>query len=64
MGRATLGETGIQISPLGMGVIPLSRLGWQESIDVVRGVVDLSIKWFDTGRNYGDTELRYRVLSP
>ena len=58
MERITMGRTGLQVSPLGMGVIPISRLGWQESIDVVRGVMDLGINWFDTARAYLDTEQR------
>ena len=35
-----MGRTGLQVSPLGMGVIPISRLPWNESIDVIRGVAD------------------------
>jgi len=58
MDRVTLGKTGLQVSPLGMGVIPLTRMSWQESLAVVRGVVDLGINWFDTARAYVDTEAR------
>ena len=58
MRRITLGKTGLQVSPLGMGALPFCRLEWQESIDVVRSVIDLGIKWFDTARAYGDSELR------
>jgi predicted aldo/keto reductase-like oxidoreductase len=58
MDRVTMGKTGLQVSPLGMGVIPISRLEWNESLDVIRGVADLGINWFDTGRTYADTEMR------
>ena len=58
MNRVTMGKTGLRVSPLGMGVIPITRGTWNESIDVIRGVLDLGINWFDTARAYGDTELR------
>lgn len=58
MQQVTMGKTGLQVSPLGMGVIAISRVEWQESIDIVRGVRDLGINWFDTAQAYGDTELR------
>lgn len=58
MERITLGRTGLQISPLGMGVLQIVRRPWEESIDVIRGVMDLGINWFDTARAYGDAELR------
>lgn len=58
MNKVTMGKTGLQVSPLGMGVVPISRLAWNESIDVIRGVIDLGINWFDTARSYGETELR------
>jgi predicted aldo/keto reductase-like oxidoreductase len=41
-----------------MGVIQIGRRPWAESIEVVLGVLDLGINWFDTARAYGDTELR------
>ena len=58
MERISLGRTGLQVSPLGMGVIQTGRRPWEESIGVIRGVLDLGINWFDTARAYGDTELR------
>jgi uncharacterized protein len=58
MDRVPLGKTGLQVSPLGMGVIPITRSSWQESLGIIRGVVDLGINWFDTARAYGDTEAR------
>jgi predicted aldo/keto reductase-like oxidoreductase len=58
MERISLGSTGLRVSPLGMGVIQIGRRPWDESIEVVRGVLDLGVNWFDTARAYGDTELR------
>lgn len=53
-----LGSTGLTVSPLGMGSIQITRLDWQQSIRVVREVMDLGINWFDTARSYLDSELR------
>ncbi len=58
MDKIELGSTGLEVSPLGMGVIQIGRRPWAESVEVVRGVMDLGINWFDTARAYGDTELR------
>jgi predicted aldo/keto reductase-like oxidoreductase len=52
------GSTGLSVSPLGMGTIQITRLGWQQSLRVVREVIDLGINWFDTARDYLDSELR------
>lgn len=53
-----LGMTGFAISELGMGAVQLTRLPWKESIDVIHGVRDLGVNWFDTARGYFDSELR------
>ena len=58
MKQRKLGTTGLSISEIGMGTIQITRLGWQKSIDVVRGVMDLGVNWFDTARGYFDSELR------
>ena len=58
METITLGRTGLRISPLGMGVIPASRLSEQEGLATIRSVLDLGINWFDTanGYNHGRSE--------
>jgi uncharacterized protein len=53
-----LGTTDLEISPLGMGTIQMTRLPWTESLDVIRGVHDLGVNWFDTAQGYLDSELR------
>jgi len=58
MEQISLGETGLRISPIGMGSIQITRLEWNQSIKVVREVMDLGINWFDTARAYFDSELR------
>ena len=56
MERVSMGRTGMQVSPLGMGVLPLSRHGHDDAVATIRGVLDLGINWFDTARAYGDME--------
>ncbi len=43
-----LGSTDLQVSPIGMGAIQITRLDRRRSIRVVREVMDLGVDWFDT----------------
>ena len=58
MESIALSQTGLKVSPLGMGVLPSAHLPRAESIAVIRGVADLGIHWFDVARGYGDMEER------
>ena len=58
MNQRALGKTELQVSPIGMGTIQITRLPWHESIRVVRDVHELGINWFDTAQGYLDSELR------
>ncbi len=62
----TLGRSGIQVSPLGLGTARMAGLGWHEDLvsqaptltirDAVRQIqaaVDLGVTFFDTADNYG-----------
>ena len=56
MQNRRLGTTELEISPLGMGTIQMTRLPWSESLNVIRGVHDLGVNWFDTAQGYLDSE--------
>lgn len=57
MERIALAKTGLELSPLGMGTVPMcTRIQGHARVDLVRAVMDLGINWFDTSRNYGDAE--------
>ena len=57
MERVVLDKTGLVLSPLGMGTVPMvTRIQGHGRVDLVRAVMDLGINWFDTSRNYGDAE--------
>ena len=58
MEKRILGTTGLHLSPLGMGTIQLTRLEMEQSISVLRDVIDLGINWFDTAQGYLDSEAR------
>lgn len=52
-----LARTGLCLSPLGMGTVPIgARMQGPERVELVQKVVDLGINWFDTARAYGDAE--------
>jgi len=58
MKSTRLGKTGIQVSELGFGGIPITRLGFDEAVDLVKYCVDQGITFFDTAYVYGDSEAK------
>jgi predicted aldo/keto reductase-like oxidoreductase len=53
-----LGQTGLQVSRVGIGGIPLTRPTEDEAIKLVRRALDLGVTFIDTARGYGDSEER------
>ena len=51
-----LGKTGLVISEVGFGCIPIIRLGSEEAIHVLRYAFDKGINFFDTANAYHDSE--------
>ncbi|MDZ7762180.1 MAG: aldo/keto reductase [Desulfovermiculus sp.] len=63
--KVPLGQTGLTVSELGFGGIPLIRLGNSEAERVVRHACDLGITLFDTANAYQDSEYKMgRSLAP
>jgi predicted aldo/keto reductase-like oxidoreductase len=58
MKTVRLGKTGLEVSRVGMGGIPLTRPTEEEAIGVVRRALDLGVNFFDTARGYGISEAR------
>ncbi|MHB1417135.1 MAG: aldo/keto reductase [Chloroflexota bacterium] len=56
MRYTTLGKTGLRISVIGFGGIPIRRVGRSEAIQIVSRAVDLGVTFFDTARRYADSE--------
>jgi predicted aldo/keto reductase-like oxidoreductase len=58
MQAVRLGKTGLMVSRVGMGGIPLTRPTEGEAIRVVRRALDLGVNFIDTARGYGISEDR------
>ena len=56
--KVPLGQTGLTVSELGFGGIPIIRLTSSEAERVVRHAFDLGITFFDTANAYKDSELK------
>ena len=58
MKQVRLGKTGLMVSELGFGGIPIQRRTEQEAIDVVRHCLDAGITFVDTANGYTTSEER------
>jgi predicted aldo/keto reductase-like oxidoreductase len=54
-----LGKTGLMVSRVGMGGIPLQRPTEDEAIQIVHRALDLGINFIDTAAGYGNSEERF-----
>jgi len=45
-----LGKTGLKVSAIGFGGIPIQRTGMEEAVDTIRQALELGINFFDTAR--------------
>jgi predicted aldo/keto reductase-like oxidoreductase len=52
----TLGSTGLSVTRVGFGGIPIMRLPMEEGVRVVRDVIGMGINFIDTANVYGDSE--------
>lgn len=58
MQHVTLGKTGLSVSRVGLGGIPIQRLTEREAIAVVQHALDLGITFLDTANAYTTSEER------
>ncbi len=59
-----LGQTRIMVSRSGFGALPIQRIGFEEAGDLLLQAVDHGINFFDTARDYTDSEEKIgRALS-
>ena len=54
----TLGRTGLQVTEVGLGGIPIIRIPFQRAVSIVHRALDLGINYLDTARAYGDSEAK------
>lgn len=57
----TLGRTGLRVSAIGFGGIPIQRVSIEEARAIVNRALDLGINFFDTARAYTDSEVKLGV---
>ena len=58
MNKVRLGRTGLMVSALGFGGIPIQRLTTAEAVAVVRASLDAGINFVDTAHGYSNSEER------
>jgi hypothetical protein len=58
MQKRTLGKTGLKVSVIGFGGIPIQKLPLREARNLVKRVIDAGINFFDTAQGYGDSEIK------
>ena len=56
LAKVPLGKTGISVSLIGFGGIPIMRVSTSQAVDVVRAALRAGINLIDTARGYGDSE--------
>lgn len=58
METVTLGLTGLQVSRVGFGAIPIQRLSDDDAIAVIRRCLELGVTYLDTANQYSTSEGR------
>ena len=60
-----LGRSGLRVTELGFGGIPIMRVSPDEAVVIIRHCFELGIRFFDTAHVYGDSEEKLgRALEP
>jgi predicted aldo/keto reductase-like oxidoreductase len=58
MNQVVLGKTGLVVSEVGFGGIPIMRLDLDQARELVRACLALGFTFFDTANQYGDSEAK------
>lgn len=58
MEKVRLGKTGLVVTGIGWGGIPIQRVGEDEAVSVIRAVVEMGVDLLDTARAYSNSEHR------
>ena len=58
MKSVRLGKTGLKVSRVGIGGIPITRPSEDEAVKTIRRALDLGVNYIDTARGYKDSEDR------
>ena len=58
MRKIELGKTGLVVSEVAFGGIPINRLTTEGAVDVVRKCIQMGVTFLDTANGYGTSEER------
>ena len=58
MRHVTLGKTGLQVSAVGFGGIPIQRLSVEDAVAAIRTALDLGVTFLDTAAGYSDSQTK------
>ena len=61
LSKRRLGRTGLSVSLLGFGGIPIMRVNQPEATKVIGEALRLGVDFFDTARGYGDSERKIGI---
>ena len=56
MRRVVLGKSGLDVSGVGLGGIPIQRVSEDEAVRTVRRALELGVDFIDTAAGYGDSQ--------
>jgi len=58
MRRVILGKTGLEVSAVGVGGIPIQRVSKAEAVEAIRTALDLGVNFIDTAAGYTDSQAK------
>jgi len=58
MRRVTLGKSGLEVSAVGFGGIPIQRVSSTDAARAIRAALDAGVTFFDTAAGYGDSQVK------
>ena len=56
MKKIIFGKTGLKVSEIAFGGIPIMRLSIPQAIEVIKDSLDLGVNFIDTAAGYADSE--------
>ncbi|MFQ6134116.1 MAG: aldo/keto reductase [Armatimonadota bacterium] len=58
LNKRTLGRTGLEVTEVGLGGIPIIRVPFERAVKITHRALDLGINYIDTARAYRDSEAK------
>jgi len=58
MQKVVLGKTGLEVSAVGFGGIPIMRVPQDRAVAIIRRALDLGVTFIDTAAGYADSQTK------